>query len=191
MRRQIPAGLAVIILFTIAGCTSGYTPVDHPVSHPAPSHIPIDHPVTPGTHGPVIPSPSATATVAPVQTPGAVNPAVTQATIGSTICVTGWTKTVRPPESYTEALKRQQIDSGYTYLGNSHLASYEEDHLVPLELGGAPYDPRNLWPEPYAGPRGAHAKDLAENELRREVCDGILTLATARQQIITGWAGLR
>ena len=34
-------------------------------------------------------------------TPGALNPAVTQATIQKTICVHGWTKTIRPPESVT------------------------------------------------------------------------------------------
>ena len=33
----------------------------------------------------------------PTLTPGSLNPDVTQATIGSTICVRGWTATVRPP----------------------------------------------------------------------------------------------
>ena len=41
----------------------------------------------------------------PELTPGALNPAVTQATIGSTICVPGYTKTIRPPVSYTDALR--------------------------------------------------------------------------------------
>src|SRR3712207_3940055 len=42
-------------------------------------------------------------------TPGALNPDVTQATIGSTICVRGWTRTIRPPSSYTSALKVEQL----------------------------------------------------------------------------------
>jgi hypothetical protein len=33
------------------------------------------------------------------RTPGALNPKVTQATIGTTICVRGWTQTVRPPQA--------------------------------------------------------------------------------------------
>ena len=33
----------------------------------------------------------------PVDTPGAINPKVTQDNIHQTICVQGWTKTVRPP----------------------------------------------------------------------------------------------
>lgn len=76
----------------------------------------------------------------PGLTPGAVNPAITDATIDTTICVRGWTRTVRPPADYTEALKRQQIrEYGYA---DRRLGSYEEDHLIPLDLGGSPDDPR-------------------------------------------------
>lgn len=57
----------------------------------------------------------------------ALNPAVTQATIGQTICVRGWTATVRPSESYTEDLKRQQIAHEGLPGG---LSRYEEDHLL-------------------------------------------------------------
>src|SRR5690348_7270852 len=42
-------------------------------------------------------------------TPGAYNPAVTQGDIRETICVRGYTKTIRPPEKYTERLKRMGI----------------------------------------------------------------------------------
>jgi hypothetical protein len=88
----------------------------------------------------------------PSRTPGAVNSAVGQATIGETICVPGWTRSVRPPVSYTEDLKRRQIrEFGYA---DRRLGHYQEDHLVPLELGGDPSDPRNLWPEPKAAPGG-------------------------------------
>ena len=45
----------------------------------------------------------------PVRTPGAVNPAVTQETIYSTICRSGWSASVRPPAAYTGALKRRQL----------------------------------------------------------------------------------
>ena len=38
-------------------------------------------------------------------TPGTLNPQVTQATIGRTICRSGWTSTVRPAESITEPEK--------------------------------------------------------------------------------------
>lgn len=118
-------------------------------------------------------------------TPGVTNPDVTQATIHSTICVSGWTKTVRPPASYTDALKRQQItEYGYS---DTNPADYEEDHLIPLEVGGNPTDPRNLWPEPHGGARGSKVKDPVENQFKTAVCSGSMTLDAARAQILADW----
>lgn len=76
--------------------------------------------------------------------PGATYSVVTQSTINSTICVSGWTSTVRPPTSYTNPLKVTQI-AQYGYSDTS-TADYEEDHLIPLELGGSPTSALNLWP---------------------------------------------
>ncbi|MEV7217975.1 hypothetical protein AB0O31_33380 [Kitasatospora cineracea] len=121
----------------------------------------------------------------PACTPGAYNPDVTQSTIQSTICVSGWTATVRPPTSYTNALKIQGI-AAYGYADTS-LSSYEEDHLVPLELGGAPRDPGNLWPEPYSGTKTATTKDGVETKLKNAVCSGKITLSAARTAIRTNW----
>jgi hypothetical protein len=143
----------------------------------------------------------------PAWTPGATNPDVTQATIDRTICVSGWTATVRPPESYTEQIKRLEAGSGGTVayagvtypvhgfnLADSTISHYELDHLVPLELGGAPSDPRNLWMEPYEAPKGSaipgtgsQTKDEVENAARSAVCAGRLSLADARQQIVANW----
>jgi hypothetical protein len=123
----------------------------------------------------------------PTRTPGAVNPAVTQETIGSTICVRGWTPTVRPPREYTGALKRQQIrEFGYA---DRRMGDYEEDHLIPLDLGGAPDDVRNLWPEPRvsADGWGADRKDELEAVLVRLVCSGRLPLADAQRAIAIDW----
>jgi hypothetical protein len=112
----------------------------------------------------------------PVRTPGMLNPDVTQATIGSTICARGWTRTIRPPTDYTNALKAKQLRA---YGLTGALSAYQEDHLISLELGGHPSDPRNLWPEPY--PRAARV-DAIENELNRQVCDGSLALAEAQEK---------
>ncbi len=123
----------------------------------------------------------------PNMTPGAVNPSVTQSNIDATICVRGWTRTVRPLESYTDPLKRRQIETyGYS---DRQLADYEEDHLIPLELGGAPSDPRNLWPEPHqlADGWGSYSKDRLENRLNELVCSGQLSLNAARSAIASDW----
>jgi hypothetical protein len=112
----------------------------------------------------------------PARTPGVLNPDVTQANIRSTICRHGWTSTIRPPSSYTDELKRKQMRR---YGETGSLSDYQEDHLISLELGGDPTDPRNLWPEPY--PRASQV-DQIENELNSEVCSGQLTLAQAQQR---------
>ena len=90
-------------------------------------------------------------------TPAATNPVVTQADIGSTICKPGWSESVRPPESYTEPLKRRLMGS---YGDTSPIGSYELDHLVSLELGGAPSDPQPL----------ARVRALAQPEGQRRKC---------------------
>ncbi|QRP42960.1 hypothetical protein [Amycolatopsis sp. FDAARGOS 1241] len=84
--------------------------------------------------------------------------------------MSGWTDTVRPSTSYTNLLKVQGIaDYGYS---DTNLADDEEDHLVPLELGGSPKDPGNLWPEPYSGTQTAHTKDGTDTKLKNAVCAG-------------------
>jgi hypothetical protein len=122
-------------------------------------------------------------------TPGATNLDITQSGINSTICNTRWsTKSIRPPSSYTTALKIKQFDEyGDT---DRNPKDYEEDHLISLELGGAPKDEKNLWPEPYTTSitdGGARTKDKVENFLNAQVCSGKMTLREAQQQIVTDW----
>lgn len=109
-------------------------------------------------------------------TPGVVNPDVTQANLSTTVCRRGWTRTVRPPTSYTNALKLRQLRARGL---RGPPSAYQEDHLISLELGGNPTDPRNLWPEPY--PRAAEV-DRIENELNAKLCSGKLTLAEAQRE---------
>jgi hypothetical protein len=125
----------------------------------------------------------------PSCTPGVLNPDVTQDTIDSTICVSGWTSTIRPSTSYTNKLKAEGIVAyGYS---DTTMADYEEDHFLPLELGGSPTDPANLWPEPrYATDSSgltSSSKDSVENKLKTAVCNGTVTLADAQNAIMTDW----
>jgi hypothetical protein len=125
----------------------------------------------------------------PARTPGATNPDITQENIRETICNPRWsTKSIRPEASYTNRLKVEQIgEYGYS---DSRLRDYEEDHFIPLELGGNPTDPKNLWPEPFEtsiADGGAHAKDKVENYLHAGVCSGSLTLEQAQREISEDW----
>ena len=78
----------------------------------------------------------------PAVTPGAVNTVVTTDTIAVTICVPGWAHSVRPPARYTSRLKRRQLRA--LVWSDQRMRDYGEDHLVPLELSGAPGDHRSL-----------------------------------------------
>jgi hypothetical protein len=109
---------------------------------------------------------------------GAVNPAVTQSTVRSTICVVGWTASIRPPAGTTELIKKQQLAA--SRVADKNPSHYEEDHIIPLELGGAPADPANLRPVPLARARN---DDRLENALHEAVCAGTMTLAAAQAQM--------
>jgi hypothetical protein len=113
----------------------------------------------------------------PASAVGVVDPTVTQDNIKATICVSGYTGTVRPPASWTDKLKVSKV--AILQLPGK-LSDYELDHRVPIEVGGAPRDPANLWPQPWKGDRNAHMKDRLENAVHRDVCAGRLTLAQGR-----------
>jgi hypothetical protein len=136
-----------------------------------------------------------------VMTPGGANPQATQRNIGDTICSRRWsTRLIRPPAQYTSRLKRKQLreygdtvrqsraelvnpNTGKVEITrcvphSDNVACYEEDHLIPLEDGGDPTDPRNLWPEPYntvvgGTIMGAYQKDVVEAFVHDEICFGI------------------
>lgn len=121
----------------------------------------------------------------PKITPGAINEMVTQANIRGTICRKGWTRTIRPPVSYTNRLKRQLMRK--YGVDSRDVRNFELDHLIPLELGGAPDDPANLWPQPRTGTWTAELKDDLERTLNRRACEGRVSLVQAQEAIRTDW----
>ena len=114
-------------------------------------------------------------------TPGALNPAVTQATIRTTICRAGYTSRIRPSTSVTGPEKLASIRAYGFHQGPS---GYEYDHLISLELGGAANDARNLWPENGGSP---NLKDKVENYLLARVCAGRMSLARAQRIVALDW----
>lgn len=116
-------------------------------------------------------------------TPGAIRSGVALATI----CAFGYSRSVRPPESFTEPLKLAQMRA-YGLSGSP--SDYEEDHLVPLSIGGAPRDPRNLWPEPRTGPDDAEQKDQLETWAARMACAGRIPLAQLQHEMASDWIAL-
>ena len=122
-------------------------------------------------------------------TPGALNPRVTQSTIKTTICRSGYTSTIRPPEAITG---QEKIADARSYGYRGPLSQAEYDHLVPLELGGDPNDPRNLWVEPPSpGHRASQTfrnpTDTVERKAKALVCDGIVSLGLMQRAIAFNW----
>lgn len=111
-------------------------------------------------------------------TPGAVFPGVDT----DTICVKGYTKTVR---NVSVSLKKK-IYASYGLSYPQAKGAYEADHLIPLELGGN-NDIENIFPESAEPTPGFHEKDLVENYLNHEVCAGRLSLLAAQEQIARDW----
>ncbi len=121
----------------------------------------------------------------PSTTPGEVNPNVTQANVQSTVCVRGYTKSIRPPAYFTNQLKKRQMrEYGYADMNPRH---YEEDHLIALSIGGAPDDQRNLWPEPRNSVWGARRKDQLEFVMYKMVCSHEISLAEAQHAMASNW----
>ena len=115
----------------------------------------------------------------------ALNPDVTPRRIANTICVPGYTKSVRPSTSYTNGVKRKLLrEAGRS---EARMADYELDHIIPLALGGHPRSLRNLMLQPWDGPTGAKKKDRLEVKLQCLVCSGQLGLSDAQKAIYTDW----
>jgi len=100
-----------------------------------------------------------------------LNPDVTPATQGQTICSSGYTKTVRPSTSFTNGIKKRLLREQAMDF-EAEKGSYELDHIVPLALGGHPRNLHNLTLQPWEGPNGAKRKDRLEVKLQCLVCSG-------------------
>lgn len=121
-------------------------------------------------------------------TPGATEPRVTQRSIGRTVCSDDYLARAQPQASFADRVMRRQM-AHYNY-PDANPADYELDELVPIELGGDPHAPSNLWPQPYSPAPGAHEKDLVERYLRQQVCSGAMSLAAAQQAILNDWVAV-
>jgi hypothetical protein len=111
----------------------------------------------------------------------ACSPGAVLTTNQKVICVSGYTKTVR---NVTEATKKKVfVEYGIPY---SQRSNYEVDHIISLELGGS-NDISNLYPESYLIKNGAKTKDIFENYLHKQICNGKMEVAEAQRQISSDW----
>jgi hypothetical protein len=127
-----------------------------------------------------LPSPSMVAPPSEV-----LNPDVRPETVGQTICVPGYTASVRPAASHTNGVKVKLLrESG---LEAADAGEYELDHVIPLAIGGHPRNLKNLALQPLDGEQGAKKKDRLERRLQQLVCSMLLGLRDAQAAIWTDW----
>lgn len=133
-----------------------------------------------------VPSPLTAAhqQVVPVE---ALNPDVQQSTIQQTICIAGYTASVRPSTTYTNGVKFKLLRE--KELPISAASEFELDHRIPLALGGHPRNLQNLMLQPWEGKDGAKVKDRLERRLQQLVCTAKLQLEDARRAIYMDWQG--
>ena len=126
---------SLVAMLWVAGCAHVSTA---PESQPAPVTSPAAAVSVPSTAAP----PFRTAEQDPKDGPCiktthgciALNPDVDEDTINRTICVSGYTKSVRPATSYTNGVKKKLMrDAG---IDAARIGDYELDHIVPLACGG-------------------------------------------------------
>jgi hypothetical protein len=195
MRRGVVATIIAVVGVALAGCGSLTTSTPSPTTTTTVAQAPASSaaPLTPKDANIVaavaaIPAGSCHARHVnitdaqawepdPACTPGATDGGLPMAQL----CPVAHTKPIRPPASYTDALKRVQMRA---YGNTASPAAFEEDHLIPLELGGAPRDPQNLWPQPHSSP---NEKDTVEGATHDAVCSGKIPLPDAQHRIATDW----
>ena len=134
-------------------------------------------------HSPLLPTNVATR-LPPRETPGATDSAITQDNIDETICRPGYTRAARPTYSNTAPHKRRLKEAQHP---GEAMADYELDHLIPISIGGAPLDRRDLWLQPRSGQANASDKNVLAYVLWRLVCTHQVPLATAQREISHDW----
>lgn len=70
-------------------------------------------------------------------------------------------------------------------------SGYRIDHLVPIAAGGAPFDVRNLWPQPIDE---SFVKDERENAAHDRICssrDPDTTMRELQREFETDWTTVR
>lgn len=115
----------------------------------------------------------------------ALNPDVTEGTVRQTICVSGYTKSVRPATSFTKGIKAKLLRKAG--IDEARASDYELDHIVPLALGGHPRKLSNIALQPWEGEHGALRKDALETRMHALVCHGEVTLSDAQACVADDW----
>jgi hypothetical protein len=111
-----------------------------------------------------------------------INEKVTQENIMNTICITNYSRTIRPSTNYTNKIKLEKLKM--LGLSENEAKYYELDHNIPISSGGNPDDPENLILQPL---EEAKLKDRLEVKIHKEICNGNLSLSDGQKVFKNNW----
>jgi hypothetical protein len=114
-----------------------------------------------------------------------VNPDVTPENIDETICVKGYSSSIRPPQVYTDRVKRHLMREAGLPLDT--IGDYILDHRINIAIGGSPTSLHNLQLEDRFE---SFEKDRAENRAHSLVCTHRLSLREAQAIMYSDWRRL-
>lgn len=119
-------------------------------------------------------------------TPGVTNPAATEKNVSKTVCKKGWAAKQKPAVSIL-IKERAAAAKAYGY-ADKQAKDLVLDYLVPLELGGARNDARNLWVQTVAE---ARKKKVVDDALKAAVCSGTMSLRSAQGLVAEDWTAIK
>lgn len=114
--------------------------------------------------------------------PGVVDAAVRGHT-AQTICSPGWLATTTKVKPSVASLDQLLIK--YQLPGNP--VTYVAAQVIPVEDGGSPTGPANLYPLPLNGYGGQRTRMLVADELHREICASKITVAQSAKLLEGDW----
>ena len=118
----------------------------------------------------------------PTCAPGKLNSTAT-ANIAQTICNPTWVAAasqIQPPPSTLDKLLIE-----YQLPGNP--VAYALARVIPVQDGGSPTSPLNLYPLPLNGFGGQQTQTLVANQLHDEICSHKITIAQAAKTLEGDW----
>jgi hypothetical protein len=115
--------------------------------------------------------------------PGRLDPAVTANNIAQTVCNAAWVAAASQLQPPPTTLDKLLIE--YQLPGDP--VTYALARVIPVQDGGSPTSPLNLYPLPLNGFGGQQTQTVVANQLRDEICSHKITIAQAAKTLEGDW----
>jgi len=204
MRRLLAAAVSILVMLAVLYVIGSAGGARHPKAASASPPLPAARQAArPATRPPVTEASTAQATTVitatrtdcrwrqyrdgaiasdPACAPGKLDPAVT-GNLAQTVCNPAWVAAASqiqpPPVTLDKLLIESQLP------GNP--VTYALARVIPVEDGGSPTSPLNLYPLPLNGFGGEQTQTVVANQLHQEICSHEITIAQAAKTLQGDW----